>query len=97
MNNTPTIIREIREKIKKLEAYSKGGLPPHQGFTIDLYYAGNTRVDVPRISIGSISDDIEVGQIFFNIMLGSLKNSLTFWEDVARKEIEELQNSLNSK
>ena len=94
MKTTAQTIIEIKGKIKKLESDFKRGVPPYQGFTIDISYGGNNCPDIERVSIGSISDEKDVSDIFYNIVLTSLKNSLKFWENVAKREIEELYESL---
>lgn len=97
MSNTATHIKDLRSKIEKLEKDFKRGVPPFQGFTIDLYYGGNKETDIERISIGTIASEKEIGQQFYDLVLLSLKNSLKFWEQSAAIELAELTTVLANK
>lgn len=92
--NTIDIIRETRKKIEKLEKDFKRGVPPYQGFTINIGYGGNKPEDIQRVCVGSISDDDNVSKIFYDMILNSLKKSLVYWEKVAEREIKELNECL---
>ena len=90
MNTTIKIVKRLRTKISKLESDFKRGIPPYQGFTIDISYGGNTGLDIERVCIGSVSDEEGMGEIFYKMVLDSLKNSLKYWEDVAKNELADL-------
>lgn len=94
MTETATIIKNIKKKINKLKNDFKRGVPPYQGFTIDLYYGGNSSVDIERFEVGTISHDEGDGKLFYDFILKSLEQSLIYWEKVAKREIEELYESL---
>lgn len=94
MNDYVKKIETIRSQIKKLENDFKRGMPPYQGFTIDICYGGNEEPDFKRVTIGSISDDEKVSEAFYKMVLTSLKNSLSFWEKSAERELIELQKCL---
>lgn len=95
MNNYINKINRIKEQIDKLEKDFKRGVPLYHGFTLDVYYGGNTEIDLERICIGSISDDKNVSEIFYNLILNSLKNSLAFWKKSAEQELLELTTCLS--
>jgi len=97
MNNTVEKIKELRVKINKLETTYKRGIPPFEGFTIDLCFGGNRHTDIERIGIGSISDTETAGKDFYNLILNSLKNSLQYWEKQAESELKELSITLANK
>ena len=94
MTNTTKHIIEIKEKISKLEKDFKYGVSKYSGFTINVSYGGNSEIDIDRFQVGTIAHDDEDGKIFYDFILKSLKGSLKFWEDVAKREIEELYNAL---
>jgi len=94
MEDTATHIRHLKDKIYKLEKDFKRGVPPFMGFTIDVFYGGNEEVDIPRFEIGSIAHEEKTGEIFYNLILSSLKASLDHWKNIARIEIESLTKSL---
>lgn len=94
MTNIVKQIRETKKKINKLEKDFKRGVPPYHGFNIDLCYGGNKEPDIEKISIGGIACEKETSKIFYDLVLNSLKLNLKFWENEAKKEIEELQKCL---
>lgn len=91
--NTVLMIQAIRRKIAKLEKdFAKGC--ENQAFTINISYEGNRETDVERVAIGSISDSPEASTLFLELVLTSLRNSLSFYEKQAAHEIETLQKAL---
>lgn len=94
MNTTANYIKEIKNKIQKLEkSYGKG---VHKGtsFTVSLFYGGNKEVDLNRCIIGSMYDDENAGQQLYDLIMRGLKAELKFWEQQAEKEIKELNEAL---
>ena len=94
MTNTATQIKEIKRKISKLENDFKRGVAPYTGFTINVCYGGNKQVDIERFEVGTISNPEGDSKLFYDFILNSLRGSLKFWEDIAKREIEELYDSL---
>lgn len=91
---TVEIITNLKESIRKLKNDFKRGIPPYQGFTLDISYGGNKEPDIRRVSVGSISHPEGDGKIFYDLVLNSLILSLEYWKGVAKREIEELYKSL---
>ena len=94
MNQTAQYIVSIKEKIQKLEkSYGKG---VHKGasFTVTLFYGGNKEADISRAVVGSIYDDENAGQQLYDLIMRGLKAELKFWEEVAEREIKELNTAL---
>ena len=94
MNQTAQYIVSIKEKIQKLEkSYGKG---VHKGtsFTVTLFYGGNKEADINRAVVGSIYDDENAGQQLYDLIMRGLKAELKFWEEVAEREIKELNTAL---
>jgi len=99
MNECVVQIKEHRRKIAKLEKdfAKRGPQSTVWGFMVDLFYGGNKEPDVERITIGSIADPEGTGQALYDMVLASLKNGLKFWEDAAKRDLAELQETLYKK
>jgi hypothetical protein len=94
MNSTPTIIKDLKKKISKFERDFKRGVPPYQGFTIDISYGGNKENDIERVTIGSVYHVKEMGETFYNLVLDCMKQSLEQWKKTAQSEIQDLYKCL---
>lgn len=105
MNDTADILNKHKAKLAKLKKQffdDKGRRRNTMGFNLDLYYGGNKKVDIPRISISDTSVAIGLGNPdptleaeFIDLLIRATNANIAFWEDAAAKEIVKLTEALN--
>jgi len=66
-------------------------------FTISIAYGGNKEFEssLNRICLGGIASEKHVGDDFVKLLIKSTEDQIKFWEDAVKRDIEELQASLN--
>lgn len=84
--------KAIKEKLTK--NFPKGKTE-WLGFTIDISYGGNKEPDIERFCLGGIAGEKEVGDAFLALLLKSADDNIAFWEDCVKRDMKELEASLN--
>lgn len=89
-------LTQVKKNIAKLEKQFKNGKVGYNGFTIDIFYGGNKQVDINRVSVGGVGSPEDTGQKLYDLTMECLKGNLKFWEDAAKRDIQELYKALEN-
>lgn len=85
-------------KYKKILAKLQKDFPKkstYKSFTINVFYGGNKEVDIQRVTIGGASNDLSMGNDFYNLLVQSVQDNISFWEGCVKRDLKELEDALN--